>query len=68
MTDLNKDKLHEIIKKVNKTGYGYYRYDTKNIKNVLTGKHSFNCSDMDRVPSNAEKIDEKTVRMKVKKD
>ena len=67
MTDLNKDKLPEIIKKVNKTGYGYY-YNTKNIRNVLTGKHSFHCSDMDRVPSNAEKIDEKTVRMKVKKD
>ena len=35
---------------------------------MILDNNSLNCSDMDRVPSNAEKIDEKTVRMKVKKD
>ena len=59
--------IKSILEWANKNmDYGKYPPQNKTVDDLLDN-NSLNCSDMDRVPSNAEKIDEKTVRMKVKK-
>ena len=64
------EKVKEIAKSI-PNDYGYYpNGNWKSPIEEIKKEHQrgLNCSDRDRVPSNAEKIDEKTVRMKVKKD